>query len=138
MFEIDRGALDEVETAFQRYKAAVEASALQSSTKRTYLLHSENFIRWLRGEFKPGRTLTEGAGSHGLKGQRPRYRFRGNWDEFVEGLPPHDLYEEDMKALSAEQKALLDAHLRTPSPLYEAGESAGRRRPMRRSQRWHY
>lgn len=34
--------------------AAREEGRLTEKTARTYLLHSENFLRWCRGEFEPG------------------------------------------------------------------------------------
>jgi hypothetical protein len=47
--------LEEVEAAYREYEHEVHASKMKASTKRTYLLHSENFVRWLKGEFTPGR-----------------------------------------------------------------------------------
>ena len=54
MAEINPDALRVVKTAHQRYQDEVEASMLQDSSKQTYLLHSEQFIRWLEGQFTPG------------------------------------------------------------------------------------
>lgn len=50
-------ALREVEEAFRRYEAEVEESNMTPESKKTYLLHSRNFIRWLRGDFRPGDRL---------------------------------------------------------------------------------
>ena len=54
MAELNTDALRMVKEAHQRFRALVQASPLQSSSKNTYLLHSENFIRCLEGEFTPG------------------------------------------------------------------------------------
>jgi hypothetical protein len=47
-------SLREIELALSEYKDLVESSNLTPKTKRTYTLHSENFVRWLKGEFVPG------------------------------------------------------------------------------------
>ncbi len=47
--------LEEVEAAYREYEHEVHASKMKASTKPTYLLHSENFVRLLKGEFTPGR-----------------------------------------------------------------------------------
>ncbi|MDO8749789.1 MAG: hypothetical protein Q7K03_01400 [Dehalococcoidia bacterium] len=57
MAEINPDALRLVKAAWERYQEQVEASRLQPSAKRTYLLHSKNFVRWLEGDFTPGGTL---------------------------------------------------------------------------------
>jgi len=57
MVEINPQALATVKAAFERYKAEVEASKLQQTSKDTYLLHTWHFIRWLEGDFTPGGTL---------------------------------------------------------------------------------
>lgn len=49
-------ALREVEAALSEYKSEIVSSNLTPSTKSTYMLHSENFVRWLKGEFTPGAT----------------------------------------------------------------------------------
>jgi hypothetical protein len=46
--------LDEIEAALREYERQIEASNMTPSTKHTYVLHSENFVKWLRGEFVPG------------------------------------------------------------------------------------
>jgi hypothetical protein len=57
MARISSTALQEIIIAFQRYENEVEKSKLQESTKRTYLLHSHNFVRWIEGDFIPGGKL---------------------------------------------------------------------------------
>lgn len=47
-------SLKDVEKALEVYRREVEASNLASDTKRTYLRHAETFVRWLKGNFKPG------------------------------------------------------------------------------------
>ena len=46
-----------VRRAFARYCGEVETSGLTASTKRTYLLHAGNFVKWLDGSFRPGERL---------------------------------------------------------------------------------
>lgn len=46
--------LQEIEAAFREYEREVESTNITPSTKQTYLLHSENFVKWLKGEFVPG------------------------------------------------------------------------------------
>ena len=52
--QISRPALQEVEEALRKYEQEVGASNMTASTKRTYLLHSNNFVRWLKDDFVPG------------------------------------------------------------------------------------
>ena len=55
---ISRQALIEVEQAFDQYREVLaeleESSTIMENTRKTYLVHSKNFVRWLRGEFDPG------------------------------------------------------------------------------------
>jgi hypothetical protein len=44
----------EIEAALHKYRQDIEATNLTRTTKNTYLLHSENFVRWLEGKFEPG------------------------------------------------------------------------------------
>ena len=46
--------LHEIEAALVEYQQEVQASSMTASTKHTYVLHAENFVRWLRGDFVPG------------------------------------------------------------------------------------
>ena len=54
----DRNTLDEMEHLYRLWEeevtAAREEGRLTEKTARTYLLHSENSLRWCRGEFEPG------------------------------------------------------------------------------------
>ncbi len=55
---IKREALDEVERALEQYRELLaeleQTGVLKENTRKTYLLHSENFVRWLKDEFDPG------------------------------------------------------------------------------------
>jgi hypothetical protein len=51
---VSKKALEEVESALREYEKEVELSNMTVSTKQTYLLHTQNFVRWLKGEFTPG------------------------------------------------------------------------------------
>jgi len=44
----------EIEVALEEYRRTAESAELTKSTKKTYLTHSENFVRWLEGKFEPG------------------------------------------------------------------------------------
>lgn len=47
-------ALGEVKDALTLYKRKVDDTNMTESTKKTYTLHAENFVRWLEGNFQPG------------------------------------------------------------------------------------
>ncbi len=55
---IKREALDEVERALEQYRELLaeleQTNTLKPSAAKTYILHSENFVRWLKDEFEPG------------------------------------------------------------------------------------
>jgi hypothetical protein len=55
--EVTRPVLTDIQNALERYRLEVEASRLTEETKRTYLLHAKNFVRWLADDFTPGSTL---------------------------------------------------------------------------------
>ena len=46
-----------VQDALERYKEVVEATEMTPTSKKTYLLHAEQFVRWLADDFEPGATL---------------------------------------------------------------------------------
>ena len=58
MLKVRAETLREIEEAFRRYEDEVEGSPLARQAKDTYLLHSRNFVRWLKDEFTPGARLT--------------------------------------------------------------------------------
>ncbi|OLT25337.1 hypothetical protein BJF83_23135 [Nocardiopsis sp. CNR-923] len=41
-----------IQSAFERYSEIVNASDLAPSTKTTYLVHADRFVRWLAGEIR--------------------------------------------------------------------------------------
>ncbi len=55
---ITREALEEVQRALAVYEellASLEQTrVIKESTRQTYMVHSDNFVRWMRGEFDPG------------------------------------------------------------------------------------
>jgi hypothetical protein len=54
MPKISETALSEVRAAFERYRLEVAATGMTRESKKTYLGHSEQFVRWLGGNFTPG------------------------------------------------------------------------------------
>lgn len=54
MAKVPPSSLSDVRAALRKYEAEVERANLEETTKRTYLLHARNFVRWLDGEFTPG------------------------------------------------------------------------------------
>jgi hypothetical protein len=50
--------LREIERLFNTYSREVESARaskiIMDNTAKTYLLHSGNFVRWVKGEFEPG------------------------------------------------------------------------------------
>ena len=54
MPKISQDCLAQVLGALERYKKEVNAAPIAGNTKNTYILHSNNFVRWLNDEFEPG------------------------------------------------------------------------------------
>jgi hypothetical protein len=52
--KLSSSAMKEITVALDQYRKVVEATNLTRTTKDTYLLHSENFVRWLEDGFEPG------------------------------------------------------------------------------------
>jgi hypothetical protein len=50
-------AFREIRDALDRYEQAVSETDCTDSTKQTYILHAQHFVRWLNDDFEPGRTL---------------------------------------------------------------------------------
>ena len=46
--------LQQIRDEFCRYGEEVETTDLKPSTKKTYILHARNFVRWLDDDFEPG------------------------------------------------------------------------------------
>ena len=51
---MDENCLDKMKIALDGYLLAVQRSDLSSSTKRAYITHAHNFIRWCEGKHTPG------------------------------------------------------------------------------------
>ena len=54
MLKISASALAEIEQAPVQYEREVDESNMTDSTKKTYKLHPNHFVRWLTGDFEPG------------------------------------------------------------------------------------
>ena len=54
MPKVSQDSLQQVLRALERYEAEVNAAPLTRSTKHTYILHADHFVRWLQDEFEPG------------------------------------------------------------------------------------
>jgi hypothetical protein len=54
MPKISPEARREIERALREYEAEVEATNLSEPTKKTYLGHTREFVRWLNDDFTPG------------------------------------------------------------------------------------
>lgn len=65
MSEIDREVLVALDGLLRRYEDAVENARRQglvtNKTAHTYILHSTNFVRWLKGDFVPGAKNMRGS-----------------------------------------------------------------------------
>lgn len=50
--------LQEIERLYDQYHDEIETltekGVIMENTKKTYLLHSYNFVRWCKGDFTPG------------------------------------------------------------------------------------
>ena len=53
-YRVSRDALAEVEQAYVEYKQVVEPSGMALTSRKTYVIHADQFVRWLRREFQPG------------------------------------------------------------------------------------
>lgn len=54
MPKISQDSIQQVLRALERYETEVNAAPLTRSTKHTYILHADHFVRWLQDEFEPG------------------------------------------------------------------------------------
>ena len=50
----DSWTLDDLRLEFERYSQLVNAADLAPTTKTTYLVHADRFVRWLAGEVSIG------------------------------------------------------------------------------------
>ena len=46
--------LSVIENLLLRYKQEIEASAAKPLTKKIYIKNTQNFVRWIAGNFHPG------------------------------------------------------------------------------------
>ena len=53
-YRISYKALAEVEQAYAEYKQVVETSSMALTSRKTYIIHADQFVRWLKQEFQPG------------------------------------------------------------------------------------
>jgi hypothetical protein len=57
-FRVSNEYMGDVERALEEYRDLLAGlkrkGLLKENTRKTYMLHSENFVRWLRREFDPG------------------------------------------------------------------------------------
>ncbi len=53
-YRISYKALAEVEQAYADYKQVVETSGMALTSRKTYIIHADQFVRWLKREFQPG------------------------------------------------------------------------------------
>ena len=56
MPEVSQDSLAQVLRALESYESEVNAAPLTRSTKHTYILHADHFVRWLQDDFEPGST----------------------------------------------------------------------------------
>ena len=54
MSKINREALNLVKDALDRYEHEVDATDMTPESKRTYIGHAQQFVRWLDDDFEPG------------------------------------------------------------------------------------
>ena len=60
MPKVSKETLILIRDALERYQEEVIATSLKPSSKKTYLLHAEHFVRWLADDFEPGASLLRG------------------------------------------------------------------------------
>ena len=53
-YRVSRDALAEIEQAYAEYKQVVATSGMALTSRKTYIIHADQFVRWLKREFQPG------------------------------------------------------------------------------------
>ena len=53
------GNISEIQEALIEYENEVNESELAETSKSTYLIHAQNFARWLDNDFEPGQRLRQ-------------------------------------------------------------------------------
>ena len=54
MTKVSPEVLEIVQKAVEQYCQVVQGSELSEESKKTYIEHPNNFVRWLKGDFEPG------------------------------------------------------------------------------------
>ena len=57
MSKVSRDCLVQILSAIELYKNEVNSTPMKVSSKNTYILHADHFVRWLQDDFEPGVTL---------------------------------------------------------------------------------
>ena len=52
--KVSSQVLDAVQKSLERYESEVADTSMTPNTKKTYLLHALNFVRWPDDDFEPG------------------------------------------------------------------------------------
>ncbi|MFD3271506.1 hypothetical protein ACE3MS_15410 [Paenibacillus dendritiformis] len=55
--KVDNEIQKKLNDLLDQYTQEVLNSKMEESTKKTYLLHANHFVRWCKGDFIPGGTL---------------------------------------------------------------------------------
>ena len=53
-YRVSYKVLEEVEQAYQQYEEEVRNSDMALVSRKTYIIHADQFVRWLKREFQPG------------------------------------------------------------------------------------
>lgn len=61
MPKLDWETLRRVRVALRLYEQEVERSPLTLQSKATYILHADQFVRWLGDDFEPGEKVRRSA-----------------------------------------------------------------------------
>lgn len=54
MTKIDDATMKEIERLLDEYRRVLSNSPLSLTTKNSYRVHAEYFVRWLADDFEPG------------------------------------------------------------------------------------
>ena len=54
MPKVNAETLKRVQDALEKYEMEVSDAPLSPNSKKTYILHARNFVRWLDDDFEPG------------------------------------------------------------------------------------
>ena len=66
MPKVSDEVLVRIKKALDQYEAEIEESALTRLSKNTYILHADQFVRWLKDDFEPGATLSDQSRSRAI------------------------------------------------------------------------